>query len=407
MVLSLAAGTKDGGARLPQGAQRSVTILGSTGSIGCSTLDLISRDRESFDLVALTAHRNVAALVAQAQEFRPRLAVIADEAHLDALKEGLAGTGVEAAAGRAAIVEAAARPADWVMAGIVGAAGLAPTLAAVRRGAHVALANKECLVSAGPLFLAEVRKSGATLLPVDSEHNAIFQVLDTARLDTVDKIVLTASGGPFRTWSLDEMAKASPAQAVAHPRWDMGAKISVDSATLMNKGLELIEAHYLFPVGERRLDVIIHPESIIHSMVAYVDGSVLAQLGSPDMRTPIAYALAWPGRMAAPTEKLNLAQIGRLTFEEPDLQRFPALGLAREALRAGGAAPTVLNAANEVAVEAFLGGATGFLDIARLAADILEGNAGYNGAPADLEGVYEIDRNTRILASQWVQKRRR
>lgn len=407
MALSIAAGTRDEGGRLPQGARRSVTILGSTGSVGCSTLDLISRARESFDLVALTAHRNVAALVAQAKEFRPRLAVIADEAHYGALKDGLAGTGIEAAAGDAAIIEAAACPAQWVMASIVGAAGLAPTLAAIRRGAHVALANKECLVSAGPLFLAEVRKSGATLLPVDSEHNAIFQVLDTTRLDTVEKIVLTASGGPFRTWSLAEMAKASPAQAIAHPRWDMGAKISVDSATLMNKGLELIEAHYLFPVGEPRLDVIIHPESIIHSMVAYVDGSVLAQLGSPDMRTPIAFALAWPGRMATPTEKLNLAQIGRLTFEEPDSQRFPALGLAREALRAGGAAPTVLNAANEVAVEAFLGGAIGFLDIARLAADILEGNAGQNGVPADLESVYEIDRNTRILAREWVQKRGR
>ena len=407
MALSVAANPENGENRLPIGARRSVTILGSTGSIGCSTLDLISRNRESFDLVALTAHRNVTALVAQAREFRPRLAVIADQAHLAALKEGLAGTGIEAAAGEAAIEEAAARPADWVMASIVGAAGLAPTLAAVRRGAHVALANKEILVSAGPLFLAEVAKSGATLLPVDSEHNAIFQVLDTTRLDTVEKIVLTASGGPSRTWSCEEMANASPAQAVAHPRWDMGAKISVDSATLMNKGLELIEAHYLFPVGERRLEVIVHPESIIHSMVAYVDGSVLAQLGSPDMRTPIAYALAWPGRMAVPAEKLNLAQIARLTFEEPDLKRFPALGLAREALRAGGAAPTVLNAANEVAVAAFLGGAIGFLDIARLAADILEANAGSNGAPADLHSIYEIDRNTRILAREWVQKHSR
>lgn len=407
MALSVAANPEDEGDRLPEGARRSVTILGSTGSVGCSTLDLISRNREKFDLVALTAHRNVAALVAQAREFRPRLAVIADEAHLAALKEGLAGTGIEAAAGETAIEEAAARPADWVMASIVGAAGLAPTLAAVRRGAHVALANKECLVSAGPLFLAEVAKSGATLLPVDSEHNAIFQVLDTRRLDTVEKIVLTASGGPFRTWSCEEMAMASPAQAVAHPRWDMGAKISVDSATLMNKGLELIEAHYLFPVGEPRLEVIVHPESIIHSMVAYVDGSVLAQLGSPDMRTPIAYALAWPGRMAVPAEKLNLAQIARLTFEEPDLKRFPALGLARDALRAGGAAPTVLNAANEVAVAAFLGGGIGFLDIARLAADILEANAGWNGTPADLDSIYEIDRNTRILAREWVQKHSR
>lgn len=407
MALSIAPDTGNADLPLAGGGRRSVSILGSTGSIGCSTLDLVSRNRDRYDLVALTAHRNVEALVAQAREYRPDLAVIADEALFPALKDGLSGTGIEVAAGDAAIAEAAARPAEWVMASIVGAAGLAPTLAAVRRGAHVALANKECLVSAGPLFLAEVMKSGATLLPVDSEHNAIFQVLDEKRLETVDKIVLTASGGPFRTWSLAEMEKASPAQAVAHPRWDMGAKISVDSATLMNKGLELIEAHYLFPVGEPRLDVIIHPESIVHSMVAYVDGSVLAQLGSPDMRTPIAYALAWPERMAAPTEKLDLARIGRLTFEDPDLKRFPAFGLARDALRVGGAAPTVLNAANEVAVEAFLDGGIGFLDIARLSADILAACAGRNSAPADLDGVYEIDRNTRILAREWVQKHSR
>ncbi|MBX3503949.1 MAG: 1-deoxy-D-xylulose-5-phosphate reductoisomerase [Parvibaculum sp.] len=407
MALSIASDTGNADLPLAGGGRRSVSILGSTGSIGCSTLDLVSRNRDRYDIVALTAHRNVEALVAQAREYRPGLAVIADEALFPALKDGLSGTGIEVAAGDAAIAEAAARPAEWVMASIVGAAGLAPTLAAVRRGAHVALANKECLVSAGPLFLAEVMKSGATLLPVDSEHNAIFQVLDEKRLETVDKIVLTASGGPFRTWSLAEMEKASPAQAVAHPRWDMGAKISVDSATLMNKGLELIEAHYLFPVGEPRLDVIIHPESIIHSMVAYVDGSVLAQLGSPDMRTPIAYALAWPERMAAPTEKLDLARIGRLTFEDPDLKRFPALGLARDALRAGGAAPTILNAANEVAVEAFLGGGIGFLDIARVSADILARCAGRNSAPADLDSVYKIDRNTRILAREWVQKHSR
>ncbi|MFA7640036.1 MAG: 1-deoxy-D-xylulose-5-phosphate reductoisomerase, partial [Parvibaculum sp.] len=249
--------------------------------------------------------------------------------------------------------------------------------------------------------------SGSTLLPVDSEHNAIFQVLETERLETVDKIVLTASGGPFRTWSAAEMEVATPAQAVAHPKWDMGAKISVDSATLMNKGLELIEAHYFFPVGEERLDVVIHPESIVHSMVAYVDGSVLAQLGSPDMRTPISYALAWPERMATPSPKLNLAQIGRLTFEEPDLERFPALKLARNALQAGGAAPTVLNAANEVAVAAFLAGEIGFLDIARLVEGVQERVGGDYGVPAALEAVYEIDRNSRILAREWVQKYRR
>lgn len=386
---------------------KSVTILGSTGSIGCSTLDLISRERYRFDLVALTANRNVYALVEQARVFRPRLAVVADESHYAELKEGLEGTGIEVAAGPAAVIDAASRTADWVMAGIVGAAGLAPTLAAVRRGACVALANKECLVSAGPLFLEEVAKSGATLLPVDSEHNAIFQVLDATRLDSVDKIVLTASGGPFRSWSAAEMAKATPAQAVAHPRWDMGAKISVDSATLMNKGLELIEAHYLFPVGEPRLEVIIHPESIVHSMVAYVDGSVLAQLGSPDMRTPISYTLAWPSRMQTPCARLDLALIGQLTFEVPDLKRFPALALAREALRAGAAAPTVLNAANEVAVSAFLDGRLGFLDIAAVAEAILDASAGRNDVPANLEAVYEIDRIARIQAEEWVQNRLR
>ncbi|MEQ8268222.1 MAG: 1-deoxy-D-xylulose-5-phosphate reductoisomerase [Parvibaculum sp.] len=386
---------------------KSVTILGSTGSIGCSTLDLISRERSRFDLVALTANRNVHALVEQARIFRPRLAVVADDSRYAELKEGLEGTGIEVAAGPAAVIDAASRAADWVMAGIVGAAGLAPTLAAVRRGACVALANKECLVSAGPLFLEEVAKSGATLLPVDSEHNAIFQVLDAARLESVDKIVLTASGGPFRSWSAAEMAEATPAQAVAHPRWDMGAKISVDSATLMNKGLELIEAHYLFPVGEPRLEVIIHPESIVHSMVAYVDGSVLAQLGSPDMRTPISYTLAWPGRMQTPCARLDLARIGQLTFEVPDLKRFPALALAREALRAGAAAPTVLNAANEVAVSAFLDGRIGFLDIAVVAEAVLDASAARNDVPANLDAVYEIDRIARIRAEEWVQNRPR
>lgn len=403
MALTYSAASKTSSAA----SRRSVTVLGSTGSIGCSTLDLVARNRENFDLAAITAHSNVEALAAQAREHRPRLAVIGQEAHYAALKEALAGTGIEVAAGAQAVVEAAERPSDWVMAGIVGVAGLAPTLSAVRRGACVALANKECLVSAGSLFLAEVGKSGSTLLPVDSEHNAIFQVLETERLETVDKIVLTASGGPFRTWSAAEMEVATPAQAVAHPKWDMGAKISVDSATLMNKGLELIEAHYFFPVGEERLDVVIHPESIVHSMVAYVDGSVLAQLGSPDMRTPISYALAWPERMATPSPKLNLAQIGRLTFEEPDLERFPALKLARNALQAGGAAPTVLNAANEVAVAAFLAGEIGFLDIARLVEGVQERVGGDYGVPAALEAVYEIDRNSRILAREWVQKYRR
>lgn len=388
-------------------ARRGVTVLGSTGSIGCSTLDLIERERANFDLVALTAHKKVDALIEQARRLRPQFAVIADATLYTRLKEGLAGTGIEAAAGHDAVVEAALRPADWVMAGIVGAAGLAPTLAAVRRGASVALANKECLVSAGSIFLDEVNKSGATLLPVDSEHNAIFQVLETDRLEAVDKIILTASGGPFRTWSREEMAGATPAQAVAHPRWDMGAKISVDSATLMNKGLELIEAHYLFPVGEDRLEVVIHPESIVHSLVSYVDGSVLAQLGAPDMRTPISYALAWPRRMATPCPRLNLAEIGKLTFESPDPLRFPALRLAREALKAGGSVPTILNAANEVAVAAFLEGRLGFLEIAEVVERVVASLQGRNAQPAALEDIYEIDHLARIHAQELVHLDRR
>lgn len=383
-------------------ARRGVSVLGCTGSVGVSTLDLIERDRDRYDLVAITAYRNVASLIEQARRLRPQFAVIGDMLLYGELKAGLEGTGIEIAAGRDAVIEAALRPADWIMAGIVGTAGLAPTLAAVRRGASVALANKECLVSAGSLFLAEVARSGATLLPVDSEHNAIFQVLEADKLHAVDRIILTASGGPFRTWSLDEMAKATPKQAVAHPRWDMGAKISVDSATLMNKGLELIEAHYLFPVGESRIEIIVHPESIIHSMVGYVDGSVLAQLGSPDMRTPISYALAWPNRMPTPCARLNLAEIGKLTFEEPDPIRFPALRLAREALKAGGAAPTILNAANEIAVAAFLGGNIGFLDIAAISESVLSRASAVGKVPADLEEIYEIDRIARIQAEELV-----
>jgi len=403
----IAAAEDDNPAATAAGEVKSVTILGSTGSVGCSTLDLIGRDRARFDLVALTAHRNVGTLVEQAREFRPRFAVVADPACYAELKSGLSGTGIEVAAGPEALVDAAALPADWVMAGIVGVAGLAPTLAAVKRGACVALANKECLVSAGPLFLEEVKRSGATLLPVDSEHSAIFQVLDADRLEAVERIVLTASGGPFRSWSVEEMAKATPAQAVAHPRWDMGAKISVDSATLMNKGLELIEAHYLFPVGEERLDVVIHPESIIHSMVAYIDGSVLAQLGMPDMRTPIAYALAWPRRMATPSARLDLAQIGQLTFEAPDLKRFPALTLARDALHVGGGAPTVLNAANEVAVAAFLAGRIGFPAIVAVTSAVLGQSMALGERPADLAEVYELDRIARIRAEEMVQNRGR
>lgn len=386
---------------------RRVTILGSTGSIGCSTLDLIRRAPGAYKVIALTAQTNVAALAVQAKEFDADLAVIGDETKLEALRAALDGSRTEAAAGRQALIEAAARPTDWAMAAIVGTAGLAPTLAAVRQGAHVALANKECLVSAGQVFLNEVAVAGATLLPADSEHNAIFQVLDPDKYDSVDKIILTASGGPFLNASMDEMRHATPAKAVAHPQWSMGAKISVDSATLMNKGLEVIEAHYLFPVGLERLDVVIHPQSIIHSLVAYNDGSVLAQLGAPDMRTPISYTLAWPERMATPAERLDLAQIGQLTFQEPDLERFPALALAREALRIGGPAPTFLNAANEIAVAAFLAEKIGFLDISAAVEASLEQLMAKTGAkaPVSLTEVLELDNFGRQIAQEWVQNR--
>jgi 1-deoxy-D-xylulose-5-phosphate reductoisomerase len=382
--------------------QRHITILGSTGSIGCSTLDLIARTPEGYVVEALTANRNVPMLIEQAKRFRPKLAVVADEKTYNELKNGLRGTGIEVAAGKAALVEAAQRPANWVMAGVVGAAGLAPTLAAVRRGACVALANKECLVCAGEIFLREVRDANATLLPVDSEHNAVFQVFDWDRLDAVRRIILTASGGPFRQWTREDMAQATPEQAIAHPNWEMGAKISVDSATLMNKGLELIEAHYLFPVGREKLDVVVHPQSVIHSMVEYVDGSVLAQLGSPDMRTPIAYTLAWPARMEAPSPRLDFAKIGSLTFEEPDFRRFPALNLARHALQTGGAAPTILNAANEVAVGGFLNRRIGFLDIADTVEHTLDAVLKEWGKTSleSLQEVHEVDRRARQVADE-------
>ncbi len=345
---------------------RRVTVLGSTGSVGCSTLDLVERNPDAFQVEALTANRSVSRLAEQARRFGARLAVVADDDCYQDLKDALSGSGVEAAAGAAAVSEAAARPADWVMAAIVGAAGLSPTLSAIRQGGIVGLANKETLVCAGSLMTAEVTRCGAQLLPVDSEHNAIFQVLDLDQPDSVDRLILTASGGPFRTLDRAQMAAVTPQQAVAHPNWDMGAKISVDSATMMNKGLELIEAHYLFRVPEDRIDILVHPQSVIHSMVSYIDGSVLAQLGQPDMRTPIAYALAWPERMETPVERLDLAAIARLDFEAPDDQRFPALALARAALRAGGTVPTTLNAANEEAVAAFLAGRLGFVEIAEV-----------------------------------------
>ncbi|MBF0325749.1 MAG: 1-deoxy-D-xylulose-5-phosphate reductoisomerase [Alphaproteobacteria bacterium] len=351
--------------------RRSVTILGSTGSIGRNTVELVEADPATYRVEALVANGSVDLLADQAKRLKARVAVVADETRLAELRDRLKGSGIEAAGGATAVIEAAARPAQWVMAAIVGAAGLAPTLEAVRRGAVIGLANKECMVSAGQLMMAEVERHGATLLPVDSEHSAIFQVFETDQRDQIEKIVLTASGGPFRSRSLAEMEAVTPEQAVAHPNWSMGAKISVDSASMMNKGLELIEAHHLFAMPESQIDIVVHPQSVIHSLVAYRDGSVLAQLGSPDMRTPIAYALGWPRRIPAPSPRLDLAAIGQLTFESPDPVRFPALALARRALQSGGAAPTVLNAANEIAVQAFLTGALSFLGIARLVEDAL------------------------------------
>ena len=387
----------------PSAEAKSLTILGSTGSVGCSTLDLVARDPQRFRITALTANKSVDKLAQQARRFGAELAVIGDEALYDDLKTALAGSGVEAAAGPRAVAEAAARHSDIVMAAIVGAAGLAPVLAAVRRGAVIALANKETLVCAGSLMTAELTRFKARFLPVDSEHNAIFQVFDHARRSAVAKIVLTASGGPFRTRSLAEMADVTPAQAIAHPVWSMGDKISIDSATMMNKGLEIIEAHHLFGLPSKQIDVLFHPQSVIHSMVAYIDGSVLAQLGQPDMRTPIAYALAWPERMAAPVESLDLAAIGRLEFFAPDEQRFPALRLARQALESGGSAPTVLNAANEVAVAAFLAGKIGVLEIAATVEACLEKLPGV--ALSSLSEVWAIDRDARQIAEKLISSR--
>jgi len=383
-------------------APRTVSILGSTGSVGCNTLDLIARNPASYDVVALTANRNVRLLAEQAIKFDAKVAVIADESRYAELKAALDGSGVAAAAGREALVEAAERTADWVMASIVGAAGLRPTLSAIRRGATVALANKEVLVCAGDLMMQEVTDHGATLLPVDSEHNAIFQVFDFERADGVDSITLTASGGPFIHSSLADMRQVTPAQAVAHPNWDMGAKISVDSATLMNKGLEMIEAYHLFPVTENQIDIVVHPQSVIHSLVTYQDGSMLAQLGAPDMRIPISYALGWPRRLKTPAKKLSLAELGRMDFIEPDPEKFPALRLTREALRRGGTAPTILNAANEVAVYAFLAGQVGFLDIAAIVEETLT-----RVAPATLtclRMLHAIDDEARTVAQNVIEE---
>jgi 1-deoxy-D-xylulose-5-phosphate reductoisomerase len=372
--------------------RRKVSILGATGSIGKSTLDLVERSPERFEVVAVTAATNSEDLADIAGRTGARLAVIADETRIDDLRQRLSGTSCRAA-GPEALDEAAAGEAELVIAAIVGCAGLEPVMAAVEAGRTVALANKEALVTAGALMTEAAERNGATLLPIDSEHNAIFQCLAGNRKEDVSKLILTASGGPFRTASAGEMSAATPAQAVAHPNWTMGAKVSVDSATLMNKGLELIEAHYLFGLPSERIDILIHPQSVVHSMVEYVDGSVLAQLGSPDMRIAIAYALAWPGRMETPAERIDLASVARLDFEAPDVGRFPALRIAREALEAGGAAPIVVNAANEVAVAAFLAKAIRFTDIVRAVEDAIH-EADF-AAPASIAEVLEIDHATR------------
>jgi 1-deoxy-D-xylulose-5-phosphate reductoisomerase len=356
----------------PLSLPRRVSVLGSTGSVGVSTLDLFEQAKVEIEVAALSAGRNVGLLAEQALRWRPETAVIADEAALPELKHRLAGSGIKAAAGATAVVEAARADAQWVMSAIVGFAGLGPTIAAAKSGAVVALANKESLVCAGPSLLRMAKLAGGAVIPVDSEHSAIFQVFEPACAADVRRLILTASGGPFRTWSREAMAAATPEQAAAHPNWDMGVKISIDSATMMNKGLEMIEAAYLFSMPPERIDILIHPQSIVHSLVEYEDGSTLAQLGPPDMRTPIACAFAWPDRLPWPAPRLDLARAGALTFEEPDLDRFPSLAVAKRALGVGGCAPAAMNAANEVAVAAFLDRRIGFLDIAAAVAETLE-----------------------------------
>ena len=386
--------------RSPGTRPRRISVLGATGSIGENTLDLIGRDPSSYAVVALTGGRNAVRLAELAVQHQAELAVIADESCYAELRARLSGTGIETAAGADALVDAASRPADWVMAAIVGAAGLKPTLAAVRQGTCTALANKECLVSAGRIFMREVARYETSLLPVDSEHSAAMQVMGGGNApENIERICLTASGGPFRSCSLADMASVTPKQALAHPNWSMGPKVTIDSATLMNKALELIEAHHLFSVGADRLDVLIHPQSIVHCLVYYRDGSVLAQMSCPDMRTPIAYSLAWPNRMQAPTARLDLASLGTLAFEAPDEPRFPALKLAREVLAAGGSASTVLNAANEIAVEAFLDGRIGFLAIGRVVESTLDLSAHLVGlSPDSVDDVLAIDAEARAIA---------
>ena len=378
---------------------KSVTVLGSTGSVGTQTVELLAANPALYQVRALVAGKNAKLLAEQAIALRAEIAVLADPSGYAELAAALAGTGIAAACGQAAIVEAASRPADWTMCAIMGAAGLHATLAAIQRGGAIALANKEALVCAGDVMLRAVARAKATLLPVDSEHNAIFQAMADGNRGAIERIILTASGGPFRTATLEDMRKAPPEAALKHPVWTMGAKISIDSATMMNKGLELIEAARLFAMGSDMIDVLIHPQSTVHGLVCYSDGSVLAQLGSPDMRVPIAHTLAWPARIATKAPRLDLVALGRLEFAAPDLQRFPALRLAREALQAGGGVPTLMSAANEVAVEAFLQRRIGFLDIAAIAEQVVDA---MGQCLADsLEAVIDLDQRARVLASEF------
>lgn len=390
--------------------RRRVTVLGATGSVGCSTLDLMDQAETAgtgaFEVEALTGGANIARLAEQARRWRPRLAVTADPARLDELRAALAGTGIEVAAGDQAVIEAAARPADWIMAAIVGAAGLRSAWAAAATGATLALANKESVVCCGPALIERVKRSGGRLLPVDSEHSAIHQVFPHEAPERVAKLVLTASGGPFRKTPIEALKSITPEQAVAHPNWSMGAKISVDSATMANKGLEAIEAAYLFDMPAERIGVVVHPESIVHSLVEYIDGSTLAQMGPPDMKTPIAYALAWPDRIAWNAPRLDLAALGQLTFEAPDDERFPALKLARQALQAGGAAPIVFNAANEVAALAFLDRRLGFLNIAAVVADTLSrvtASGVDSGSDSACDAALAVDAQARRMADSIIR----
>lgn len=384
------------------GQPKRISILGATGSVGQSTLDLVRRDPEAFSVTAITANTNIEQLVRDAIEFKADLAVVADQSKYQQLKDLLAGTDVKPLAGEDGLIAAADSDCDLLVAAIVGTAGLRPTLAAVRRGTAIALANKECLVCAGDLFISEANKSGAKILPIDSEHNAIYQVFDFERPEAVDRIILTASGGPFWNRRSECLRNVTPAEAVAHPNWDMGQKISVDSATLMNKGLEVIEAYYLFPVSTDQLDVVIHRESVIHSMVEYCDGSVLAQLGSPDMRTPISYALAWPNRIKTPVERLSLPELGKLTFANPDTEAFPCLQLAMDSLQEGGSAPLILNAANEIAVAAFLKNKLRFTDISSLVKATLAKCD--MKAPQSLSMVFEQDAEARRIADGLIRQ---